>query len=319
MSVISARIRMRRGPSASWAAANPILLDGEPAFETDTGLFRIGDGVTRFLDLPAASVSDTFVSSTVSAAIAAMKSSAASIIGSWTFNVGVKLLSWLDIGPSSECRIAYSKDYDVLDIVGKLGEPGENTTALRVRSRYFRIMNTDGNKFAATFDSDGVSALRFNGSQKLATGPSGVDISGAIAADSAAGAMLDNTDGLTSNSPSRLPTVRAARAYLDERTLTKAIAWAVVSNSDSDLTVLESRGFSDDTPPARTGTGTYAFVFDAPQADTNYHVDLCPVGTANVAYGLQYKSATGFTIQTRSASQAGLLNVAFTIEVRRLS
>lgn len=52
MSEIKARLLFRRGTAAQWAGANPVLLDGEPAWETDTGNLRIGDGVTAFLSLP---------------------------------------------------------------------------------------------------------------------------------------------------------------------------------------------------------------------------------------------------------------------------
>lgn len=39
-------IQYRRDMSAAWTAANPILAQGEPALELDTGLKKIGDGVT---------------------------------------------------------------------------------------------------------------------------------------------------------------------------------------------------------------------------------------------------------------------------------
>lgn len=44
-------IAFRRGTAAQWAAANPVLLPGEPGYETDTGLTRVGDGLTAFVDL----------------------------------------------------------------------------------------------------------------------------------------------------------------------------------------------------------------------------------------------------------------------------
>lgn len=46
-----AQIRLRRNNSASWAALNPILGPGEQGFESDTGHFRIGDGLTHWNDL----------------------------------------------------------------------------------------------------------------------------------------------------------------------------------------------------------------------------------------------------------------------------
>ena len=46
-------IRPRSGTAALWASANPILAQGEIGFTTDTGIYRIGDGVSHWLDLPA--------------------------------------------------------------------------------------------------------------------------------------------------------------------------------------------------------------------------------------------------------------------------
>lgn len=39
-------IQVRRDTAANWAARNPVLLKGEPGFAVDTGVFRLGDGVT---------------------------------------------------------------------------------------------------------------------------------------------------------------------------------------------------------------------------------------------------------------------------------
>jgi hypothetical protein len=48
MSVVFAKIQMRRGTAAEWSAANPILAQGELAFETDTRVTKIGDGATGY-------------------------------------------------------------------------------------------------------------------------------------------------------------------------------------------------------------------------------------------------------------------------------
>ena len=53
MATIKARIGgLRSGTAALWSGANPVLLAGEPAFETDSKRFRIGDGVTAYNALP---------------------------------------------------------------------------------------------------------------------------------------------------------------------------------------------------------------------------------------------------------------------------
>ena len=41
-------VQVRRGTAAQWAAANPVLAAGESALETDTGVEKIGDGVTAY-------------------------------------------------------------------------------------------------------------------------------------------------------------------------------------------------------------------------------------------------------------------------------
>lgn len=65
MSTVFAKIQMRRGTAAEWAAANPVLAQGEMAFETDTGLTKIGDGATAYLTLPAYATYDQMLAAKV--------------------------------------------------------------------------------------------------------------------------------------------------------------------------------------------------------------------------------------------------------------
>lgn len=44
-------IQWRRDTAANWTSVNPTLAQGEPAYETDTLLFKIGDGSTAWNDL----------------------------------------------------------------------------------------------------------------------------------------------------------------------------------------------------------------------------------------------------------------------------
>ena len=46
------QIQFRRGLATQWTAENPLLAVGEMAIETDTNLYKIGDGVTRWILLP---------------------------------------------------------------------------------------------------------------------------------------------------------------------------------------------------------------------------------------------------------------------------
>lgn len=68
------KIRFRRDTSSNWFQANPVLAEGEPGFESDTGILKIGDGETRWLNLdhfatynPATWVSDETIRAAVQA------------------------------------------------------------------------------------------------------------------------------------------------------------------------------------------------------------------------------------------------------------
>lgn len=39
-------------PKAFWESKNPVLPEGRSAFEEETGKLKIGDGTTRWMDLP---------------------------------------------------------------------------------------------------------------------------------------------------------------------------------------------------------------------------------------------------------------------------
>jgi hypothetical protein len=49
------KVQLRRDTSTAWLAANPVLAAGEPGVETDTGRFKLGDGVRNWANLPYAS------------------------------------------------------------------------------------------------------------------------------------------------------------------------------------------------------------------------------------------------------------------------
>jgi hypothetical protein len=44
-------ITLRAGQASDWTATNPILGPGEPGFELETGLMKVGDGTRAWNDL----------------------------------------------------------------------------------------------------------------------------------------------------------------------------------------------------------------------------------------------------------------------------
>ena len=49
---MSDRIQFRRDTEANWAYYDPILLEGEIGFVTDSVHYKLGDGVHAWNDLP---------------------------------------------------------------------------------------------------------------------------------------------------------------------------------------------------------------------------------------------------------------------------
>lgn len=48
---MATQIQLRRGTAAQWVAVNPVLAQGEPGFESDTGKLKLGDGVQPWAQL----------------------------------------------------------------------------------------------------------------------------------------------------------------------------------------------------------------------------------------------------------------------------
>lgn len=54
MAIKYLNVRMKKwvGTAAEWQSANPVLLQGESGFESDTQYSKTGDGSTHYNDLP---------------------------------------------------------------------------------------------------------------------------------------------------------------------------------------------------------------------------------------------------------------------------
>ena len=62
--MLKARIMTKTDPAEAWRVNNPILLDGESGYESDTGLQKIGDGIHHWLELTYTNAGSSAVAST---------------------------------------------------------------------------------------------------------------------------------------------------------------------------------------------------------------------------------------------------------------
>jgi hypothetical protein len=63
---VNTRLQVRRGSASTWTSTNPTLSAGEIGYETDTGLFKIGDGTTAWTSLSYNAVRDLTAGSGIS-------------------------------------------------------------------------------------------------------------------------------------------------------------------------------------------------------------------------------------------------------------
>lgn len=118
------KIQLRRGTAAEWAASNPVLLAGEMGWESDTGEFKVGDGVTAWSSRPywisdiaahshpMSQISDASVLGKTLLA-AADAAAARTAIGAGT--------SSLVIGTTSTTAMAGNKTFAFSEITGQIG------------------------------------------------------------------------------------------------------------------------------------------------------------------------------------------------------
>ena len=53
------KIQIRRDTAYNWGDVNPVLVEGEPGLETDTGKFKFGNGANTWVDLPYSNFEET--------------------------------------------------------------------------------------------------------------------------------------------------------------------------------------------------------------------------------------------------------------------
>ena len=67
--MLKARIQLKKDTSEAWRINNPVLLDGEAGYESDTNLMKVGDGIHRWLELDYTNSGATAIASTANYAI----------------------------------------------------------------------------------------------------------------------------------------------------------------------------------------------------------------------------------------------------------
>lgn len=96
---MSELIQLRGGTATVWTAANTLLAERELGFETDTGLYKIGDGTTTWNSLTYTGLMPVFNSATFDGAAADPTVGSGSLLRLFADNVGGRIMLKM-LGPS---------------------------------------------------------------------------------------------------------------------------------------------------------------------------------------------------------------------------
>lgn len=134
--IIKARLKQRTDTQANWAANNPVLLEGELGLVTDDkNLYKVGDGVTAWNDLPFRGFDGTLVHETGDSDNAAMSQRGVTraldeLKERMVEKVPGKGLSTEDYTTEEKEKLAGLQNFNAAEIQTKLAELSEKVNEL---------------------------------------------------------------------------------------------------------------------------------------------------------------------------------------------
>ena len=129
-------------------------------------------------------------------------SGAWTITGNMKFNDNVKAI----FGTGSDLQIYHNGSNSFVEDAG--------TGTLSLKGSIVQITGTS-DEVLVRGTAGGAAELRQNGSTKLTTTTTGVTVTGAVSADTAAGNWFLDEDNMASNSATKIPSQQSVKAYVD--------------------------------------------------------------------------------------------------------
>lgn len=147
-------------------------------------------------------------------------SGAWTINGNMTFKDNVKAI----FGTGSDLRIYHDGSNSFIEDAG--------TGSLSLKGSIVQITGTS-DEVLVRGTAGGAAELRQNGSTKLTTTTTGVTVTGAVSADTAAGNWFLDEDNMASNSATKLASQQSIKAYVDAAGIGVGQTWQDVGGSRS--------------------------------------------------------------------------------------
>lgn len=170
------------------------------------------------------------------------RTGASTITGAWTYDVSPTFTGGLEIDDSNNLRWGPAGgDSFVMSSINSVGVGDDKTYLIDKTGQLIiasscsysgiNFMDEFLAKSAAVFDPNGVVSFSHNGFTKLATSSTGVTVTGAISADTAAGNWFLDEDDMASNSATKLASQQSIKAYVDANGGRVLLASKTASNS----------------------------------------------------------------------------------------
>jgi hypothetical protein len=140
------------------------------------------------------------------------------INGNMTFKDNVKAI----FGTGSDLRIYHDGSNSFIEDAG--------TGSLSLKGSIVQITGTS-DEVLVRGTAGGAAELRQNGSTKLTTSTTGVTVTGAVSADTAAGNWFLDEDDMASNSATKLASQQSIKAYVDAAGIGVGQTWQDVGGS----------------------------------------------------------------------------------------
>lgn len=147
-------IQMRRDTAANWTSVNPILASGEIGLETDTDLFKVGDGVTAWASRTYGGIQGA----AGAAGVNTVPSSGTDKTNSYTLTTG-DIGEYVSIGSGGSITIP-NNVFSAGDIITIYNDTtGDRTITCSVGTAYISGVNT--NVSSVTLATRGLCTLLF--------------------------------------------------------------------------------------------------------------------------------------------------------------
>lgn len=293
---MAVRIQFRRGTAAQWTSNNPVLFIGEFGYETDTRLFKVGDGTTNWNSLP-------YSASTITSITAGTGLTGGGTTGALTLSIDTSAVMQLTtIDAKGDILVGTADNTVARRSVGTNGQrlvaDSAETTGVKWASDTTNtVVDAKGDLLAGTADDTvarlavGSNNSRLIADSSAATGLTWVSDSQNTIIDAKGDLLVGTTD----NTVTRLGVGSNKSVVVADSTQTTGIKWA---------STLENLTLSNCTVDGTNKVGTVNVPISGSEKTTSYALTVDDIGKY-----VQVGTGGSITIPNATFAQGDIVSI----------